>query len=448
VTRKLLTSLSFGLTAAGLAGVVPASAGTPAALRHPTLVLGVATPIPSGVKVGPAGAEWALPGGARVSAESGAELRVIGAPQRLDLGSKSKVPSYTVVLLSGLLRAHVPADGSTAVVVSAPRKTSVIVAGGEASIVAGAQVVVANAEGTTSVGVAGQHFHRVEAGMVEVVGSLKRALISSPVLRESPSVLLSYGKPVELGPLGWEAVPEARAYRVELRDEKSHRIVARTETDSTSLSGGLATLEPGAYSLRVAAVDAVGLESTRAVSRPLNVLEVGLPAGSFVDEAGIVHFPPGVTIELGGVEGVEMGFGHGGPFASAPPSLGLFRGQPSLVRFRAAGSVTPTELWLIPRLTHASVAFGPRAPSWPGAPLQIQVRVADASGAENGLELKPSVTVGVEPVDVDFTRQGSLWLGVLAPQSGKGPWVVRVEVKDQHGVELGRDFVEIAQSGS
>jgi hypothetical protein len=280
--------------------------------------------------------------------------------------------------------------------------------------------------------------------MVEVVGAPKRALLHSPSLGASPSVLFSYGKPVELGSLAWSTVPNARSYRVELRDERSHRIVARTETDSTSLAAGFATLEPGPYSVRLAAVDAIGLESAAPVSRPVAVVELGLPPGGFVDAEGAVRFSPGSTIELGDVQGVEMSYGHEGAFVPAPPSLGLYRTQGSLLRFRAAGAEGATELWLFPRTTRASIEFGPHAPSWPGTPLQIHVRVDDRSGEPEGMELKPLVTVGVEPVAVEFTRQGSLWNGVLPAQTGKGPWVVRVQVKDQHGIELGRDFVEIA----
>jgi hypothetical protein len=443
VTRRHLASLSVGFTLVSSMGGAPAAAGTPSTLLHPTLVLGVAVPVPSGFRVGQAGAEWALPGGARLTAEAGAELRVVAAPQHLALGGHRSVPSYTVVLKAGIIRVHVPADGTTAVVVSAPRKTSVIVSAGEASVVAGPQIAVANAEGTTSVALEGSPFHPVAPGTVDVVGAAKHALLASPVLAKSPSVLLSYDKPAELQALTWDAVPGAHGYRIELRDDGSNRVLARTETAETSLAAGLAELEPGAYSLRLAAVDGVGLESAHPVTRSVRVLDVGLPPGAFVDATGVVHFPPGVSIALGHSDGVEMSFGHEGTFMPAPPSVGLFRNQPLLVRFRAASDAEPRDLLLMPRTARASVAFGPRAPSWPGAPLEIDVRVDDSSGSSEWLELEPSVSVGVEPVAVDFTREGSHLHGVLPARAGKGPWVVRVEVKDKRGMTLGRDFVEV-----
>jgi hypothetical protein len=442
VTRPLFAALILGSTLSGFFATGSASAGSPAAVFRPTLVLGTTERVANGVKVGPVGAEWALPGGARLTAERDAELRVIAVPQQLDLGGRRRVASYTVMLKSGIVRASVPTNGSTAVVVSAPRKTSVLVAGGEASVAAGTQIAVANAEGTTSVSVAGSPFHPVEPGSVEVPGGPKRPLVQTPSLFGVPSVLLSYGGSAELDAFNWKPVQGAHAYRIEIRDTTSKRVVARTETDTPASPRGFASLEPGSYSLRIVAVDAVGLESAHPTERPLRVLGVTLPKGAFVDAAGVVRFPPGVNIGFGRTDGVEMIYGAAGAFTPAPPSLGLFRAQPFLVRLRAVGTDASRDLWLMPRTARAKVHFGPRAPSWPGAPLEIDVQV-DAEGGDAG-EVAPAVSVGVEPVAVEFTRQGSRWHGVLPPRSGKGPWVVRVEVKDQSGLTLGRDFVEVA----
>jgi hypothetical protein len=443
VTRRVFVGLALGLTLSGSLNVSVASAGSPAAVWRPTLVLGTAEPVANGLKVGTHGAEWALPGGARLSAEPDAELRVVAVPQHLDLGGRRKVASYTVMLKSGIVRAHVPTNGSTAVVVSAPRKISVLVASGDASVAAGSQVAVANSEGSTSFSSQGSAFHAVEPGMVEVPGAAKRKLLASPAVNGMPSVLLAYDKPAELDAMTWKAVPGAHGYRIEVRDESNKRIVARSETEAPTVPRGLAELEPGTYSFRVAALDAFGLESAQPSVRPLRVLAVTLPAGTFVDAGGVVRFSPGSNIGFGRTDGVEMSFGQAGPFTAAPPSLGLFRSQPFLVRLRATGADAARELWLMPRTAHARVKFGPRAPSWPGAPLEIDVSMDDA-GSGDSFDVEPSVSVGVEPVAVDFKRQGNHWHGVLPARSGKGPWVVRVEVKDKSGLTLGRDFVEVA----
>jgi hypothetical protein len=442
VTRTLVAALVLGSAIAGFFETGAALAGSPAAVLRPTLVLGTAEPIQNGVKVGPAGAEWALPGGAQLTAEHGAELRVIAVPQQLALAGRRRVASYTVMLKSGIVRARVPASGSTAVIVSAPRKTSVLVAGGEARIAAGQQIAVANAEGATSVSVNGSAFHAVAPGFVEVPGGPKHPLLQAPSLAGAPSVLLSYGKPAELDDLRWDAVPGARAYRLEIRDAATQRIVARGETPTPAAPTGFAALDPGNYSVRIAAVDAMGIESAHPLERPLCVVGVHLPLGAFVDAAGVVRFPPGGSIGFGHPEGVEMSFGQTGAFTPAPPSLGLFRSQPFLVRLRAAGTDAARDLWLTPRVASAKVQFGSRAPRWPGKPLAIDVQVDEEGGDAAAVRL--AVSVGVEPVAVEFTRQGSHWHGVLAPRPGNGPWVVRVEVKDGSGLMLGRDFVEVA----
>jgi hypothetical protein len=259
-------------------------------------------------------------------------------------------------------------------------------------------------------------------------------------------VLLSYGEPAALQALSWDAVPGARAYRLDVRDASS-RIVAHTETESTSLPSGFALLEPGAYSIRLAAVDATGFESAHPATRPVSVLGMTLPAGVSLDPSGVVRYSPGgAAVAFEHSDAVEMGFGNTDTFAPAPSALGLFRTQPFVVRFRAPGVGVARELWFSPRSTHATIAFGPRTPSWPGKALEIDVRVEGAAAPSEWAEAEPSVTVGVEPVAVKFTRDGARMHGVLPAPRGKGPWVVRVEVKDKLGASLGRDFVEIAAS--
>jgi hypothetical protein len=96
----------------------------------------------------------------------------------------------------------------------------------------------------------------------------------------------------------------------------------------------------------------------------------------------------------------------------------------------------------------AKVVFGPKVPVWPHDPLEIRVQVEESNGSESAadaVEVRTRVLLGVEPVEVSFVRDGNVLRGVLPPQSGAGPWVVRVEVQDQSGSELGRDFIEVAR---
>jgi hypothetical protein len=332
------------------------------------------------------------------------------------------------------------------VIIATPAKDCAIIAEGEVTGVAGQEVAFATESGTVSVGVMGGRFHDLPSGMVEVTGGARRPLLGSPHDVRVPSVLLSYGESVALDAVAWTPVAGARSYRVELRDEVSLRPLARAVTTEANVPAGFAVLAPGAYSLRVAAVDEAGLEGREPDLRQLRVLGVGLPVGAYVDANHAVHFPPSSALQLSHGEGVEVGFGHVGAFTAAPKSLELFRNEPRLVRFKAKGAAEAeaVELMLLPRTAKASVEFGPRAPRWPGEPLQINVHVESQGEASSWLEAEPQVTVGVDPVDVAFTRDGDWLRGTLPARDDAGPWVVRVEVKDQHGIALGRDFVEIA----
>jgi hypothetical protein len=66
--------------------------------------------------------------------------------------------------------------------------------------------------------------------------------------------------------------------------------------------------------------------------------------------------------------------------------------------------------------------------------------VADATG------VSIEATVNLQPVTVDWKRDGSHIAGTVPPRSGRGPWVVRVEATDPRGKLLGRGFLEIATS--
>jgi hypothetical protein len=68
------------------------------------------------------------------------------------------------------------------------------------------------------------------------------------------------------------------------------------------------------------------------------------------------------------------------------------------------------------------------------------------NGSSEWIEPKPRVLVGVEEVEVEFKREAGGWRGILPARQGKGPWVVRVEVQDQHGIPLGRDFIEVSSA--
>lgn len=452
MTLRSLSALSLLVAVSTFAGASSAAPEPPAPdPARPTLVAGTAESIAGMAKAGDDGAEWVLPGGSRITASPGAELRVLGVPQPVMLGGK-RVPGYTVLVRSGLVRARVPASGKSAIVFSAPNKTNVLVTSGVASVVAGPDVAVANAEGASMVASAGASFRKLAPGMLEAVeggATVRRALAATPATLHGSFVMVSYGEDSRLGEITWDAVPNANGYRVELRETASGRVVARTTADEPRIAPDFAKALPGRYTLSVASLDRTGLES-EPVEQPVRVIGLTLPAGGYVDATGSVRFPIGASLTLSNVDGVEMTYGKAELFVPTPTALDLFLSEPRLVRFRMTGSELESPLWLVPRDARAHIEFGPKAPRWPGSPLEIRIRVEDKRGqaAPQFIEPKPRVLVGIERTSVKFTRQGQWLRGVLPAQSGKGPWVVRVEVEDQNGVALGRDFVEVVETPS
>ena len=53
--------------------------------------------------------------------------------------------------------------------------------------------------------------------------------------------------------------------------------------------------------------------------------------------------------------------------------------------------------------------------------------------------------VGIRPVEVAWDKQPDVWNAKLEAQPGPGPWVVRLEVRDQGGELLARDSLEVVQ---
>jgi hypothetical protein len=436
------------LVGLGIASLPTTALGDPSG---PVLVAGNVAPTPGSYVAGADGAEWLLPGGARVVAKPGTDFRVIGKPQKLALGPRRDTPGYTVMLRSGDLRVTVPAGGRSAVVVGAPRKTNVLVISGSMSIrAAGDRVAVANASGETSIGLGSDPLRPLAAGMLREIDGGQgavRPLAASPSSFDAPGVAFAFGGEATLGALRWPVGSGTTGYRVEVRNEKG-RLVGSRETADPSLSDGAFRLPPGKYVARLAGIDASGLEAARPVERPLRIVAVRVPERGFVDDNGAVHVPAGRALELANADGLEVTYSGGNHFIPAPRSLELVRAEPRLVRFRQQGDgASEAKLWLMPRQIRARVEFGPTTPSWPRDTLEIRVRVeeANAPASAEPIEVLPRVQLGVEPVEVSFVRQGNVLRGVLPPQTGNGPWVVRVSVQDKAGTELGRDFVEVAR---
>ena len=75
----------------------------------------------------------------------------------------------------------------------------------------------------------------------------------------------------------------------------------------------------------------------------------------------------------------------------------------------------------------------------------MSISILDPSGRFDPGSVQPKVEVllGIEPVEVDWSRDGTRLTARLAPRVSTRPEVLRVIVRDQSGVQLGRSFLEI-----
>jgi hypothetical protein len=440
--------MTFAPLVAALACLAPAAGATPTGPARPTLVAGNASIHGGYTKAGPKGAEWALPGGPRVVASPGAELRVIGAPQPLTLGPGLAVPGYTVLLHRGKLAIDAPDGSKSAVVLAAPRRTTAIVKSGKARAVASDKdTAIANDWGETIVSANDGAYHPLSPGMVYVASKNDtRSLVGTPSSVKGRRVLFALFGEQSLGNLSWDDVPGAAGYRVELEKSGDNTPIASLETRAPRLDQPLADLVPGAYEMRLYALDATGLEAVKPLAAPIRVVGAELPEGAYLDAHGAIRLGEGQRVKFSGVEGLEMTYGGAGHYFHAADSAGLMHDQPTLVHFRLPGTFDFATARLAPRGVSAEIRISPSWATWPKDPIAIRVRLVDKTGEQvpEWLEARPTVSLGIKKLDVDFARHGE-WLDAkVEPLKGAGPWVLRVEVEDQFGAPLGRDFLEIA----
>jgi hypothetical protein len=95
----------------------------------------------------------------------------------------------------------------------------------------------------------------------------------------------------------------------------------------------------------------------------------------------------------------------------------------------------------------ADVVVGSKLARWPGDKVDVVVRLRDESGSLLDDAIVPhfDVTLGIEPLALKWERSGATWRAAIPAPDGPGPWVIRAAVTDEHGVELGRDFLEVAE---
>jgi hypothetical protein len=178
----------------------------------------------------------------------------------------------------------------------------------------------------------------------------------------------------------------------------------------------------------------------------LRVVGLALPEGAFVDGAGVVRAFVGTSVRLTHSEGLLLGYPGVDTWIPFRSELQLRRDQATEFLLRSEDAL-PTIFRLEPRDIEASVVIAPKNVRWPNQNVDLVVRLQRKNGgaAPDWVEPTVNVTVGTLPVSVPWTRQGDEMRATVPSLPGEGPCVVRVEVVDQFGVMLGRNFLEVAR---
>ncbi|HVW27841.1 MAG TPA: hypothetical protein VHC69_20890 [Polyangiaceae bacterium] len=403
-------------------------------------------------KAGATGAVVALDDG--VVLRLGPDARVRWWPNtHLSLGGASATPTDALGLLEGTVVVEDPISKrktGRAVLVQVPGGLAGVTAGGRLQVVTdGRSSAIANLEGTAWASPKGAS-HSLDPGTgwsTSWLGGNPFAIAPAPTLTATRHAFSGIAGDATIDGIQWSKIEGARSYVMRFGPEGS----GATETLQTTEPSQPRALRvpPGEYRATVAAVDEHGLEGPESTPLSLRVVGVSLPSSAALADDGSVNIAEREPVPLTHATGLLVAYGGAREWNAAPLEVRLFRGESTVVRFRDPRDAAGFELRLEPRRLAVQVSVGPKRLVWPGDPVRIAIRATDGHGgaAPPNVELHPVVTLGIEPLPVEFTRQGSsLVAEVPTPaDAGPGPWIVRVQVNDQFGNSVGRDFVEIGR---
>lgn len=398
---------------------------------------------------GPHGAELQLPSQARLLLAPGAAVRVFPVAQPLQLSPGVKTATYSFALLQGRVDVTVPAKPRSAVLCSIGKLSALVGTGQAALFTREGKSTVSSIAGDVRT-LLNDHWQTLAPGSLARFGDDRSGVpepaIAAPKLAPGQRLWLSPGEPVVISGVDFTQVPGAGRYELRLRAKDGSGEQLRSVTFASRLGETFAPISPGAYELAIRSVDAEGMAGSWSAGDTVRVVGVTLPPGGYA-ASGDIFIGKGQEVSFSNTDGLEMTYEGAGHYVPASRAVALYRGETTVVSFRVPGSLYPTTARLRPRNVYAHVDIGPSRAVWPKDPIEIVVELRTRGGQSvpDFLEPKPEVKLGIEPIEVSFTRHGSRLVGVVPATDKPGPWVLRVEVKDQFGALLGRDFLEIAK---
>jgi len=400
---------------------------------------------------GSQGAKYRLPGGIQVSLSPNAEASIAQQPQMLALTSGKRTPTYSVFLNAGRVDVNIPGGSPGAVAVAGPADVRVIARQGQVSILASGNSMYALSARYPLFVSQKDRLSTLAPGVIRQFSRnappTDRPALSAPKWLAGRQVWLAIPESAQISNFAWTPVEGANTYTIELRRADNGQMLGEFNESSTQIGQSLPPLTAGNYQLAVRATDELGLPGL--VSAPLRVQVVGvaIPPGAKLQPDARIELSQTQTIQLNNADGLYLMRAHERVQRPASEPIGISNGQPTPIMIRGDDPGTPCLMWLLPSKTPVSAHVGPKWVIWPHESVDLQIRWTDALGRHLASDVEPvvSVLVGIEPVDVVWDKQSTYWHAMLAPQPGHGPWVVRLEVHDQLGGLLARDFVEVEQ---
>ncbi|HET9955675.1 MAG TPA: hypothetical protein VFQ61_14270 [Polyangiaceae bacterium] len=393
-----------------------------------------------------------LPNGATLRVSAGTQL-TLGRPIKVQTGPGRWNQAQSVQLLEGRVEVDVPSQcqPSCPVYVQAPRRVGAVAKAGRSVVIASAERVTLVALEGEMLAASGNDWRHLSEGTVREfapgAGPVDHAVMKAPETTLSAPIALSLsgGKAGLTAKLS--AVPGAARYELDLYqlDGSKRTFLERRESDTPTTS--FENLAPGSYGVVARAVERTGVEGQESAQKTFRVVGAELPVGATLVEGGIL-LPVRERVRLSGTEGIEVSYGRTAEFIRAPSSIGVIRNSPTLVRLRAEGSAEELAMTLSPRVMRADIELKPARARWPEDDVRVAVKLLDGMNRPlpEGSPLKPTVFVNAKRVDIGWTRANGTLVATVPKSNERGPWVVRVEVIDDSGAVVGRDFLEVAAS--
>jgi hypothetical protein len=332
----------------------------------------------------------------------------------------------------------------------APRKVSAVAKGGHSIAIADANSVTVAAVDGEMLAASGNDWKTLASGLVRsFVGRdptpQEHHVPGIPSLSLAHPLLLALASEPPSTRADVTVVKDAERYQLSVWriGDKGNELMRHLDAQGTSAN--VSGLLPGQYQVTARALDSTGIFGPDSAPSALRVVGAQLPEGARYESGEILLGQHG-RVKLLGASGLEASYGASAHFVPAPDSVGLSRGEGTVVRLREPGTVSEVQLGLEPRTLRADVEISPKHPHWPEDMIEVTVHLFDAHGrpVAESVVVKPTVLVNVQPIDVTWMRSNNALHTFIPKPTERGPWVVRVEIADEFGDPAGRDFMEVA----